>query len=389
MNVRSHHGDHQHSNVPVASVAVGRSVTRAKSSGSLEQQSGLAVISSSGPPGRDRRARTLLALALAVLAITAATGQVAIRSVNRGSGQDGERVLQLPPGPYGATAAGTGTAVTNWPRPGDGMTGLPAGWQPKRVVHDSLVIETAGAVVEDVEVIGGSIEVRAPNVTVRRVRVSGGGIGNWWGKGCDGTLSIDRAEILGAGETQRLAGGPVIGPGSYVARNVLIDGVVEGFRVGEATAEYHRRCGPAIIADSFVRIAEPVECRGGGPYPDWHGDGLQGYAGAGVTVIRTTIQLLGDGGKAPCDGTAPFFWPADGNGPARVHGLLVIGGAHYAFQLWTAGEVRGLLVASGYGGVEVGRCDLLSAWDAHYTAVDLQTYAVGPIGARIPCVSAA
>jgi hypothetical protein len=98
--------------------------------------------------------------------------------------------------------------------------------------------------------------------------------------------------------------------------------------------------------------------------------------------------MFGNARKAPCDGTSPFFWPADDNGPARINGLLVIGGPFLAFRIWTAGEVRGLLVAAGYGGVEVGHCHLLSAWDAHYATVDLRTYAVSKIGEKIACQSA-
>jgi hypothetical protein len=367
------------------------------------------VIRFSGAPGTSLRAGLFVALALGAVLTAVAATLMAVRTPDERSDHEefgfGTSIAtaeatspaaatpsaraRLGASPTTApTGRQPGSPAAGWPRPGDGVTGLPAGWKPKRTVHGSLVVRTARTVVEDVEVIGGDIEIHAPNVTVRRVRVSGGGIGNWWGDGCDGTLTIDRSEIHGAGQTLSLEGGPVIGPGSYVARNVLIDGVVEGFRIGEATADYGNRCGPAVIKDSFVRIAEPVECRGDGPYPDWHGDGLQGFKGAGVTVTHTTIQMLGNPAKVPCDGTSPFFWPADSNGPARVNGLLVIGGAAFAFRLWTAGEVRGLLVASGYGGVEVGHCALLSAWEANYTAVDLRTFAVGPIGAKIPCVSA-
>jgi hypothetical protein len=281
-----------------------------------------------------------------------------------------------------------------WPHPGDGVTGVPPGWVPAQVFTGTtanpyqLIVSTPGQVIENIEIDNGDIQVHAPNVTIRNVRIVGGGIGNWWDPSCDGIMTLDHISILGAGPTLTFAdGGPVIGRGNYVASHILIDGVTEGFRVGESTP-----CStPSSISDSFVRIITPIDCTTS-PFPDWHGDGLQGYLGAGLTLTHTTLRMNDvSTSRTPCEGTSPLFWPNQGNGSIHVNGVLAIGGAYYAVRIATPGDVHGLLVmaapntaTTSYGGVLIDSCAQLTTWDAHWASVDLTSYTATP-GAAIPC----
>jgi hypothetical protein len=150
---------------------------------------------------------------------------------------------------------------------------------------------------------------------------------------------------------------PAIGAGGYTARNVLIDGLPEGFRV-EGVGD----CGPVVIVDSYSRTVAPDICT------DWHGDALQGYTGDRVTIRNTVLELVE---RPDCGGTAPFFYPDQGNTYADVDGLIVIGGG-YSFRLGTAGTVKNLNVVEDkwfYGPIDVN-CSLVSEWDAWIVRLD-------------------
>jgi hypothetical protein len=115
---------------------------------------------------------------------------------------------------------------------------------------------------------------------------------------------------------------------------------------------------------------------------DWHGDGLQGYAGPELVIRNVTLELVETGG---CGGTAPFFYPADqGNTSATINGLLVIGGG-YSFRMGTPGSVSGLKVANGewYYGTHEVNCSLLSNWEAQVVNVD-SAYNISPVR-TLPC----
>lgn len=235
-------------------------------------------------------------------------------------------------------------------------TGVPAGWTPERTVNGTFRVTQAGAVVEDVRV-NGSIVVEAPNVTLRRVEVVGGGIDNFSGPSCQDGLLIEDSTVRRSSEPTTDDGSPAVGAGGYTARGVEINGLPEGFRAGGRASG----CGPVVIEDSYARVVRPDQCG------DWHGDGIQGYDGPALTVRSTTLELVENG----CGGTAPFFYPKNqGNATVDIDGLLVDGGG-YSFRLGTAGKVRNLAIAKDswyYGPINV-RCSALTAWEASIVTV--------------------
>jgi hypothetical protein len=257
--------------------------------------------------------------------------------------------------PNNAPPAGSGVLAGAWPNPGN--TGVPAGWKPASTRTTNLEVRTAGTVVQDIRLVNADIIVTAKNVTIRRVEIEGGGIfNNGTGSNCAGLLIEDVSIVKAPGQVTTFSDGYVVGPGGYTARRLKVDGLAEGLRVSDKD-----RCGPVLVERSFVRIAAPDSCSG-----DWHGDGIQGYYGAALTVRNSTVDMTGT--SKSCDGTSPFFYPDQGNTRADVDGLLVKGGLYLGFRLETAGSVRNLMMVRGTG-LDVG-CANLSVWSASEVTAD-------------------
>lgn len=231
-------------------------------------------------------------------------------------------------------------------------------------------VRTAGAVVENLQITNGTIYVAAKNVTLRGINGTDTSVVNYVNGVCNNGLVIEDSSFVTKGRTTD-AGDPVIGPGGYTVRNVLIDGAPEGLRVGGKGLG----CGAVTVADSFVRIAAPDVCT------DWHGDGIQGYDGGALTVRNSAIIM---NESSNCHGTAPFFYPAgQGNTSIDVDGLIVAGGG-YPFRDGMPGKVKNLNVVEntwGYGPISV-KCSAVSSWQANVVRLDSggQPVAVKSIG---------
>jgi hypothetical protein len=246
--------------------------------------------------------------------------------------------------------------LRRFPSPWD--TGVPAGWKPARVQTKDLEITTAGAVVHDILFKNASLIIKAPNVTVRHVKMQGGSIANWEGGSCENGLLVEDSTFTPP-PGRRFSGDSegVTGVGGYTARRVKLWRRGEGFRDGGRSAG----CGPVKIEDSFVKISVAPGCPG-----NPHSDGIQGFDGPPLTVENVTIDFR----EADC-GTAPFFVPdRQGNTSVNVDRLLVMGGGA-TFRLGVPGHVRGLRIVDDtwtYYPVDV-ECSLLTGWDAQLVRI--------------------
>lgn len=237
--------------------------------------------------------------------------------------------------------------------------GVPDGWTPARTVTGNYWVRTPGAVVEDLRLVDGVLFVDAADVTIRRVEIIGGRIENVPEDECRNGLLIEDTTITRSNAQTADTDQPVIGVGGYTARNVSLDDVPEGFRVGGTSMG----CGPVIIEDTFVNVTPPDVCN------DWHGDGIQGYDGPALTVRNTTLHLVETGN---CGGTAAFFYPhSQGNTSVDIDRLLVDGGG-YPFRLGMPGTVDNLAIVDGswgYGPIDV-KCSVVTSWDAQIVTLN-------------------
>ena len=287
-----------------------------------------------------------------------------------GRGSAGRPVKPTPPPAPTPTPTVTPAPTTPIPPPAPPATpmsgfptrdsaGLPSGWQPTTQVSGDYYVRQDGAVVEDLRITNGAVIVEAANVTLRRIDYVGSTVLNGLGSSCYPNLLIEDSDFTLNGSTGD-KDNPVIQFGGYTARNIMVDGVPEGLRVGGSDIN----CGPVSVLDSFIRVKSPDSCT------DWHGDGIQGYGGNKVTVRNTTLimQVVNE-----CYGTAPFFYPKNqGNTAVDIDGLLVGGSSGYPFRSGMPGPVKNLNVIDGswvYGPVDVD-CSVVTAFQARVVTLD-------------------
>ncbi len=238
-------------------------------------------------------------------------------------------------------------------------TGVPAGWVPSRTITGDYTVTGEGSTLENVRISNGNLYIRAKNVTVRNVELVDGRVINFFASQCSNGLLLENVSIVRKSSTT--AWDPAVEAGGYTARGLKIDGWWEGLRVGGT--DFNPACGPVLIEDSWINIQPPAECYSNSSNIDWHGDGLQGYEGAAVTIRDTYMQLLGVPPR--CGGNATFFYPDQGNSRATVDNVLLAGGG-FTFRLGTPGSVKGLKILDGtweYGPSDVRNCSQVD-WGA-------------------------
>jgi hypothetical protein len=260
--------------------------------------------------------------------------------------------------------------------PSPDNTGVPQGWSPTKTVTGDYIVETPGAVIEDLRVVNGQIIIEASDVTIRNTEVVNGHIVNPY---CD----VNKNVILDHVSVIRGPGLPknsdaAIGVGDITAKFVKIDGWPEGFRAGSR----EMGCGGLNIENSFVRILPPVNP----PYHpcgnDWHGDGLQAH-GAGRSVIRRSTFVLVD--FPDCGGTAPIFW-ADGD-PGTVFDTVLVAGGGYSLRVSLPSQLRNVMIVNDgwhFGPVTGQDCSVVKPWDVKLVTVD-KNYQVTSVVGGVPC----
>jgi hypothetical protein len=260
--------------------------------------------------------------------------------------------------------------------PNPASTGVPAGWTPAQTVSTDMEIRQPGTVVEDVRFTdGASISVFADNVTIRRVEMLGGFITNQYGDapaGCGHNMLVENVTFKQAPGGFSAGDYPVIGEGSYTARNIEVLGRGEGPRLSD--------CGPVTLENSFISIHGADE--GTAACDDVHSDGVQAVYGVGATARNNTIIF-----ETSC-GTAPWFVvdPAVNTGTYTVDRLLVSGGG-YTFRHEVPGNVTGLRIVDNawvYGPMDGVDCSRHPSWEAKLVTIDAN-YQVTSVVADEPC----
>lgn len=223
---------------------------------------------------------------------------------------------------------------------------MPAGWTPTQTINGDFNVTTAGAVVQDIRIVNGTLYVNADNVTVRRVQVDNGRIYNYQGPCRTGTVIEDSTVNTGT------SADPGIDGSAYTVRRSL---VVSHEGVGVAGGAGDGNCGTTTVEDSYVYANPPSPCGA-----DWHGDALQGFHGSNLVIRNSVFEL--DEQAPPCEGTSAIFW-ADGSGHLTVDGAIVIGGG-YTFRTYYPSSVSNLNIVNNswqYGPVDAD-CTKIERW---------------------------
>jgi hypothetical protein len=255
-----------------------------------------------GRPVRGKR--TWLAVAGALLLIVTVGLVIVLRPHSPESTEvAGDRVSR-PPGNGPARNAPTVPGCASKPAacgfPDAASTGVPAGTKLTDVDGD-IEIRTPGTVI-DGESINGCITIYAPNVTIRRSKISCGGFYGIFSYGKNysgGGLTITDVEV--DCEDTNATG---IASYGFVATRVKVHGCENGFAIDN----------DATVQDSYLYDFYVGEAG--------HTDGIQLAGGANVTMTHNTIFNLSDGG------TSAIISPDSGMSNVVVSDNLMTGGAY-------------------------------------------------------------
>lgn len=264
------------------------------------------------PIPRPRRRRRLLA-AGAIVAVATLSAGVAVALTREG----GDEPASAPGVAHDPGLGSTRPAAVGDTFPNPATTGTPDGWAPLSVHQGDLDITEAGAVVQDVEIMG-SVAVKAPDVTLRRVRVHGRVWNQWYPPERGSALTqypmtIEDSVIGDTGEAATdVTQHGTVGPGSYTLRSTELYGS-DGFRVSEPEASPEGGDAGVLIEDNYFHANDVgADC-------GYHLDGVQGYAGGTDVVVRgNTIDV----DRGDCVTAAIFF--ADNSVSATVDGNLLL-----------------------------------------------------------------
>lgn len=177
-------------------------------------------------------------------------------------------------------------------------TGVPAG-TTLTMVNGGLTVTEPGTVVESKD-IRGCVTVKAPNVTIRRSKVTCSNfaaITSWREQYEGGGLLVEDVEI----DCQK-SNGTGVGSYGFVARRLNIHGCENGFDIDDTST----------VEDSFLHDFYEGDTG--------HADGIQMAGGSHITIRHNTIFIVG--------GTSAIISHPDRNSDVLIIGNLLAGGAY-------------------------------------------------------------
>lgn len=223
-----------------------------------------------------------------------------------------------------------------------GVDAIP-GWTPTfTITDDNYQVFDAGAVVEDIRVVNGTIYARAPHVTIRRCEVINGSITNEYGNVHNGMVVEDctiRASPAGAAIPLNSA----MGIAGYTVRRTAIIDTNEGPHTGFSDAVLDDPTDPlgyaVRIFDCYFQITGPMPCDG----IDYHGDILQCFDGGngGVPLQIRNSTFISNDNLPDCGASAGI---GSGVGQSGLHDIdgLILAGAAASYHNDCGGTVRNM-----------------------------------------------
>lgn len=241
-----------------------------------------------------------------------------------------------------------------------GVAAIP-GWAPVATydytgTENNLQIFDADSVISDVRVIGGSIIVRAPRVTLRRCEVVNGAIFNDYSDVLGNGLLMEDCTVRCDPPGFKPPVSISIGVAGYTCRRCALIDVYEGWRAGNAAAPLMDPDHPdgyrIKIFDSYCTIVADADCSAAS---DYHGDCFQAvddttwpfgvpitlrnvsmYAQNHIIPDCTASQSIASGSAAGPDHAA--------SGPWDINGVLLGGRYATAYLNDCGGTVRNMYI---------------------------------------------
>lgn len=186
-------------------------------------------------------------------------------------------------------------------------------------VNSDVIVREPGAVIEN-QRITGDLDIRAPGAIVKNTEILG-------------RVLNDNTESLPSFSLENVTVGPLscsswgnggIGIANYSAKNVLVRGFTDGFRVAG---------GEVTIQDSYVKLC--------GNDPEAHSDGIQAYGAANGNILirHNVIDQRAVIAEAQ---TAPIFIPVGpGNGNDGLEVSIIdniLAGGGYSLRVFGEGD---------------------------------------------------
>lgn len=189
-----------------------------------------------------------------------------------------------------------------------------------------LNITTNGAVIQNLNIVNGSIAVNANNVTIRNCRIT---TYDYYPIENMGTgLVVEDCEITGTADAVTAA----ISFGNYTARRCNVSGSADGFKANSNV----------VIEDCYIHGLRVTQ--------NSHNDGIQSTGGSNVTVRHNTIDT-NTAGVAIQFGSSDTGWLVTNN-LVRANGWAFNGGSGTSNCTFT--NNRFARVAGWYGPVSLG-----------------------------------
>ncbi len=150
--------------------------------------------------------------------------------------------------------------------PDASTTGVPAG--TTLTPSPTITVTTSGTVI-DAQDVTGQINVKANNVTIKRTRITGGGLYSVRiYPGFTGTI-VEDSDLIG---TSSDCSSNISNSNSYTARRIDASGCKDGLKVAS----------DVVVEDSYIHDQRKITGS--------HNDGIQCVGGSNVLIIGNTIE---------------------------------------------------------------------------------------------------
>ncbi len=256
-------------------------------------------------------------------------------------------------------------------------TGVPAGTVLTPVSGDQ-VITTANTVISGKK-ISGNVDVRAPGVVIRNSEISGIVVND--NNANHYAFTIENSTVGPANSCSSWGNG-AIGTKNYTAKNVLVRGFGDGFRIAG---------GNVLIQDSYIELCTTN--------PDAHSDGIQAYGAANGKNIVIDHNVIDQRNVLDGTATAPLFIPNDGanQGNQGVEVTVtnnVLAGGGFSLRVygdlpWSAPSISGNKIVDGtwaYGPLDI-TCSKIATFEGN--AVVRYDFAAGEILSEVRSLDSA